>query len=186
MPTVLSEKREAFCLLLVSGKSKIEAYLQSRPEGRMSRETAAQRANDLLKHPEILRRITELRAPATRAVQRKYQYALEHALHECDQAYALALALGQPSVMVSAIQVKARIAGLVVEKKEERHGLLDDATTRELLRMRAELRAREALVQKEVIDLLPDVSEKAIAISDAGGTGRFRVAGGAPSTLDRG
>lgn len=182
---ILSDKREKFCLLLVSGKTLLEAYRQSRPDGIMNDTTASNRAKDLLRNPAILKRITELRLPAVLAVRKAYKYNLEAALQECDEAYALALALGQPSVMVSAVQVKAKIAGLVVDKKEVQHGVLDDLTTRELLRIRAELKDREALVRKGAIELVEDTSEKTVRDSAEGGVARFRVAAGAPSTLNR-
>ena len=151
----------------------------------MNEHTAACRARELLKRPEVLRRIAELRLPAVLQVRRAYKYTLEAALHECDEAYALALALGQPSVMVSAVTVKAKIAGLVIDKKEVTHGVLDDLTTRELLRMRAELKQKDAAVRNGVIDLIEDKSEKAGRESAEGGQARFRVVGGAPSTVNR-
>ena len=183
--TILSHKRELFCLLVVSGKTLIESYRQSRPAGTMNDQTASQRAKELLRRPEILKRIAELRLPAVLAVRKGYKYSLEAALHECDQAYALALALGQPSVMVSAIAVKAKIAGLVIDKKEERHGLLDDVTTRELLKMRALLMTSETPVRTAVIELLPDRSEKAGRESTEGGTARFAVPELGPTVPDR-
>jgi hypothetical protein len=170
---ILSAKRETFCLLLVSGKTMIESYRQSRPVGTMNDQTVAQRAKELLKRPQVLARIAELRLPAALEVRKAYKYTLDAALRECDQAYALALALGQPSVMVSAITVKAKIAGLVIDKREERHGLLDDVTTRQLLQIRAMLTDRTAPGPRAVIELLPDQSEKSVRESSERGTSRF-------------
>ena len=182
---ILSDKREKFCLLLVSGKSLTEAYRQSRPTGVMNDHTAACRAKDLLKRPEILKRIAELRLPAVLAVRKAYTYTLDMALRECDEAYALALALGQPSVMVGAVTVKAKIAGLVVDKKEVTHGVLDDLTTKELLRIRATLKKEGEPVRKEAIEMIEDKSKMADGKSAEGSTTRFCVAAGAPSTLNR-
>ncbi|MDO8547844.1 MAG: hypothetical protein Q7R68_10860 [Nitrospirales bacterium] len=182
---ILTAKREAFCLLLVAGKTLNEAYRQSRPAGVMNDQTAQQRAKELLRNPQILRRIAEIRLPAVQAFRKTYEYKLEHALAECNEAHALAMSLGQPSVMVTAIQLKAKLAGLIVDKKEERHGLLDDVTTRDLLRMRAELKAREAVVRNEVIDMVEDSSEKTVRESDRGGVARFSLPAMGPTVLDR-
>lgn len=181
--TILSEKREKFCLLLVSGKTLIEAYRQSRPAGMMDSNTASCRARDLLRCPEVLARIAELRRPAERAARRKYQYTLEAALAECDEAMALAMSLAQPSVMVSAILVKAKLSGLVVEKKEERYGLLDGITTKELLMMREKVRAE--LGSARPVRLLIDHSVGKKAEFAEGGMGTTCDGRGAPSTLDR-
>lgn len=182
---VLSDKREKFCLLLVSGKKASEAYRQSRPGCEMNDQTASSRAFDLLKRPEILRRIAELRLPAVLAVRKAYKYTLDMALRECDEAYALAMALGQASVMVSAVTVKAKIAGLVIDKKEVTHGVLDDLTTKELLRIRATLKKEGEPVRNGAIDLIEDRSGTTGGDSAEAGMGRFRVAAGAPSTLNR-
>lgn len=183
---ILSDKRERFCLLLVSGKTLIESYRQSRPSGIMNDQTAANRAKDLLKRPEILKRIAELRLPAVLAVRKAYQYTLDMALRECDEAYALALALGQPSVMVGAVTVKAKIAGLVIDKKEVTHGVLDDLTTKELLRIRATLKKEAEPVRNGAIEMIEEKRDASDGKLGEGSTARFRVAAGAPSTLNRG
>lgn len=182
---ILSGKRERFCLLLVSGKKASEAYKQSRPGCEMTDHTASVRAFELLKHPEILKRIAELRLPAVQQVRKAYKYSLEMALRECDEAYALAMALGQPSVMVGAVTVKAKIAGLVIDKKEVTHGVLDDLTTKELLRIRATLKEKAPPVRNGALEMIEDMSDASDGKSGEGGVARFRVAAGAPSTLNR-
>ena len=119
------------------------------------------------------------------AVRKAYKYTLDMALRECDEAYALAMALGQASVMVSAVTVKAKIAGLVIDKKEVTHGVLDDLTTKELLRIRATLKREREPVQNGAIEMIEDKSDASDGKSGEGGATRFRVAAGAPSTLNR-
>ncbi len=101
-------RHEAFCRALVEGESANGAYAKA--GYKRSRKNAARlRTND-----DIQRRVTELQANAAR----KTQVTIETIAAQLDEDRALALRLGQASAAVQASVAKAKLFGLVVDRRE--------------------------------------------------------------------
>ncbi len=108
MPTLGNQRHELFAQQLATGKSASEAYVLA--GYRPSRKNAARlRAND-----DIAARVAELQALAARSAE----ITIESICRELDEATAVAKARGQASAMVSASALRAKLAGLMVEKVE--------------------------------------------------------------------
>lgn len=66
----LTAKQERFCQELVIGKDQSEAYRLAFDAGKMKPKTITERACVLAKHPGIVTRLEELRAPMKEAAQK--------------------------------------------------------------------------------------------------------------------
>lgn len=115
--------------------SQSDAYRAAYDAEKMKPETVQRRACELMKDSKITARVSELRTP----VVQRLQYGLEQAMREAEEAFAVARAKENGGAMVAAVQLRARLNGLLVEKKEIRTGPLDDASTEMLLEMRRQL-----------------------------------------------
>ncbi len=139
----LTPKQQAFCQAIVAGNSQSAAYRATYNAAKMKPATVSRKAYELMADGYITARVTELREP----VIKKLRYDLEAAMAEASEALGMAERLENPSAMVAAVTLRAKLSGLLVEKAEMRHGVLEDASTEVLLLMRkqAELRiaARE-------------------------------------------
>jgi len=142
---------EHFCQLIAAGgKSQVECYLESHPNSIMRKHTAGPHATRLLKQPEVVARIHEIRDVAVAQVRKKIKYEMEDAFKELEQAYGLAVAQLDPKAMKAITELKAKLAGLVVNISEKRESqVLDDATTEELLSLREELKRQKMLAAGE-------------------------------------
>jgi len=145
MPALNLPKREAFAQLVASGKSFVDAYIESRPRTLMRRETAHKEGSVLAKQPDIAARIAELQKPVIERVRKKFAYSLDKAMEECEAAEQLARAMLQPNVMLQATTLKAKLQKMLVNVSETRKSSeLDDASTEELVELLTELRARKS------------------------------------------
>lgn len=115
--------------------SQSDAYRAAYDAEKMKPETVQRKACELMKDSKITARVAALRTP----VVQKLQYGLEQAMREAEEAFAVARAKENGGAMVAAVQLRARLNGLLVEKKEIRTGPLDDASTEMLLEMRRQL-----------------------------------------------
>jgi hypothetical protein len=64
---------------------------------------------------KISARVEELRA----TVVEKLQYGLEQAMDEAEQALQMALKKENPGAMVAAVQLRSKLNGLLIEKRED-------------------------------------------------------------------
>lgn len=115
--------------------SQSDAYRAAYDAEKMKPETVQRKACELMKDGKVSARIAALRTP----VVQRLQYGLEQAMREAEEAFAVARAKENGGAMVAAVQLRARLNGLLVEKKEIRTGPLDDASTEMLLEMRRQL-----------------------------------------------
>lgn len=76
------------------------------------------------------------------ALTENIQYRLEQAMSEAGEAFTVAKTAGNGGAMVAAVQLRAKLNGLLIERKEIRTGPLDDASTEMLLEMRRQLEQR--------------------------------------------
>lgn len=146
----LTEPQEKFAQLLVQGKSQYEAYLEAYPSSQTWKRNAVDsQASQLASDRKIIQRISTIRAP----VIKKLQYGLEEAMQEALRAYDLAASTEQVGAMVAAAQLRAKLQGLLVERKEVKVTKLDDYDANEktlmLESLKGELARRKALSAPE-------------------------------------
>jgi len=110
----LTSKQESFCHAVVSGMSQADAYRAAFSAGKMKAETIQEEASRLMANPKVSARVVELRAP----VIVKMQYGLEQAMLEAAEAFQVAKAKENGGAMVAAVQLRAKLNGLLVEKRE--------------------------------------------------------------------
>jgi phage terminase small subunit len=109
MPPLLNGRHELFCLALAEGKSEFDAY--SSAGYRPNRGNASR-----LKAKESVRaRVAELQATAAKASE----VTIQSLLNELEAARAKATDLNQLSAAVRAVEVKARVSGLLVQRIEQ-------------------------------------------------------------------
>lgn len=111
------------------------AYVQSRSRG-------GQKDRRLDKLPQVQEAIAELQRHA-RAV---WVYDLSAAMSDCDKAADLAFAKNNPMALVKAFELKAKLAGLLIEKHEVLTVSLKEAL--DLARARADQR-------KQIVEAQP-------------------------------
>jgi phage terminase small subunit len=109
----LTAKQEAFCQAVVSGMSQADAYRKAYDAGNMKAETIQKRASELMANGEVSGRVKELRAP----VIAKLQYGLEDAMTEAEEAFKVAKLKENGGAMVAAVQLRAKLNGLLVERR---------------------------------------------------------------------
>jgi phage terminase small subunit len=108
----LTAKQEAFCQAIVSGMSQADAYRQAYNAAKMKPATVQKRASELMANGEVAGRVAELRRP----VVEKVQYSLEQAMIEAAEAMEVAREKMNGGAMVAAVQLRAKLNGLLVEK----------------------------------------------------------------------
>jgi len=118
----ITPKIEAFCQAIVSGSSQSDAYRKAYNAERMKAETIHNKAYALMKKGEIRARIEEIRKP----VIEKVRYGLEDAMKEAEEAMQICRRKEQGGAMVAAVQLRSKLNGLIVEKRENRNGPLEE------------------------------------------------------------
>ena len=108
MGILTNPRHELFAQELTKGKSASEAYTAA--GYRPCRQNAAR----LMSNDDIRARLAELQAQAARSTA----ITVESICRELDEATALAKERGQASAMVSASALRAKLAGLMVDKVE--------------------------------------------------------------------
>ena len=153
----LTDKQELFARGLFKGMTQVDAYKEAYPASRKWNISAAYaEASTLAKHPKVVQRLKVLRLP----VERKLQYGVEEAMDEALQAFSLAASTNQPGAMVAAATLRAKLQGLLIERKEiqvtkmDGMGASDKAVLLEAAH--AELARRKALAPPDdVTDVEP-------------------------------
>ena len=137
----LTPKQERFCVEYLTTGNASAAYRlaynaeNSKPEG------IHVNASKLLKNAKVVLRLQELRAPVVAAAR----YGLQEAMSECSDAIALAKSTENVSAFVSAIALRAKLNGLLVERRETgKPGQFDDLSDAEL---ESERKSREAILK---------------------------------------
>jgi hypothetical protein len=113
MPVLDNLQHETFSQEIAKGTGVGEAYAIAGYDC-TNKAAAAASASRLLKTAKIQARVSELlNGAATRAV-----ISIQKVLEKLDRAYDLAERMEQPSAMVAASMGLAKVAGLIVDKKE--------------------------------------------------------------------
>lgn len=111
----LTEMQEKFAMGLFRGKSQRAAYLEAYPKSKQwTEQTLDANASRLSANSKVAARLEQLRAP----VARRAQYDVSTAMDEAMQAFAMAVDIRSPGAMVAAAQLRAKLQGLLVDKKE--------------------------------------------------------------------
>jgi phage terminase small subunit len=111
----LTAKQEAFCQAIVSGMSQADAYRKAYDAENMKPATVQKRASELMGNGAITGRVDALRAP----VVEKLQYGLEQAMNEAEDAFRVSKQKEQGGAMVAAVTLRAKLNGLLIEKRED-------------------------------------------------------------------
>jgi hypothetical protein len=112
----LTAKQEKFAQGIVAGLSQADAYRQAYDAGRMKPESVQQLASRVMGRVEVRSRVEALRVKVVAKVQAKAVYGIEQAMIEADEAIALCKAKQNGGAMVSAVTLKSKLNGLLVER----------------------------------------------------------------------
>ena len=114
MSKKLTPKQEKFCQKFIELGNASEAYRQSYNCERMKASTINSRAKELRKDGPITARIDELQADH----RERHDWTVYDAIAELEEARQVAKQEAAASAMVSATMGKAKVLGLLVDKKE--------------------------------------------------------------------
>lgn len=131
MPILENQRHELFAQEIAKGKSASEAYVNA--GYRPSRKNASR----LRTKEGIAARVVELQGVAARSAE----ITIESICRELDEANAVAKERGQASAMVSASTLRAKLAGLMVERVEVTNttpGIADDASPEDIAQWMAD------------------------------------------------
>ena len=111
----LTPKQEAFCLAYMETGNASEAYRLAGYSTKATPKTINEAASRLLKDSKVVARLSTLRERAVK----KTLVTVESIAAELDEARALALSaeVSQPSAAISASMGKAKLYGLIIDKK---------------------------------------------------------------------
>ena len=132
MPMLRNPKREAFAQSVANGTSLVDA---ARAAG-YDESRAYKTASELRKRADIAARIVEVLAKRTKLAEIHAVYDMRACLAETNEALQMARTNGQPSHMVAAITLKAKLVGLLVERRQidyKNVGELSDAELESLI-----------------------------------------------------
>jgi hypothetical protein len=142
----LTDQQEKFCHEIVKGKSQFEAYQVAYPTSvKWKRGQIDHKASVLSGQEKIQGRIDTLRQPLIR----KTTYDALAAHEEAGMILDRAMEVNQLGPAVAAVQLRAKLHGLITEKREVKVTKMDDFSATEQLDMisalSAELARRKAL-----------------------------------------
>lgn len=142
----LTDQQEIFCHEIVKGKSQFAAYQVAYPSStKWKRAQVDSKASTLAAQEKVKGRIERLRAP----ILRKTTYEVVEAMEEAGRALELAMSTEQVGAAVAAIQLRAKLHGLLIERKEVKVSKFDDieADDKQTLieTMKAEIARRKVL-----------------------------------------
>lgn len=151
-------RREEFCRRMSTAEYEpVEVYCQVWEKDWKSatedqRLLWRQAASRLMSEAHVKLRIDQLKTPVVRKYAKKFEYTLQRAFEQCDEAYQLAKIENEPKAMLKAIELQGKFAKLLADQLDVRHhvGLLDEASTEVLLGMMRAIEKKRASVAKIV------------------------------------
>lgn len=124
MPILKNARHERFAAALAEGMSQEQAYVAAGFSPKGARGSACrllQRYARIRKRrDELLAERERLRAGAQVAAAARFEYDTNIALSEAHEALGLARTKKDPRAMVAAVQLKAKLAGVLIERVERR------------------------------------------------------------------
>jgi phage terminase small subunit len=144
----LTRKQEAFVYAYLETGSATESYRRAYDASGMTSGAIEVEGKRLLKHPLITLRVSAARQRAAA----RAEVTVAKILAELREAWELARDKGQPAAMVSASMGRAKVAGLIADKKEiEQPGdFLKDMSDEELAEF----------IRTEAAEVLPTLDER--------------------------
>lgn len=127
----LTSKQENFCIAYIKTGNASEAYRQCYNIKKMKPESINRKAKELLDNGKIAARIAELQAPAIKKAQITLEGHLNRLKHLSEQAEASE----QFAAAIKAEENRGKVAGFYIDRKEIKHGTLEEATDAELLQI---------------------------------------------------
>jgi hypothetical protein len=127
MPLLKNQRHEQFAHAVANGEKPHIAYVNAG----FSEGGAYQSSNKLLKKPEVEARIAEISANKHRLLTEKVSYTVVDAMREAEEAFLIAKGKENGGAMVAAATLRAKLMGLLVDKKEIRTGALDELSAEE-------------------------------------------------------
>jgi hypothetical protein len=109
----LTAKQEKFCQGVAKGLTYSDAYRQAYNAKKMKMEAINISASRLMDNPKIELRVEELK----KRTLKRYDLTVDDIVEELEDARKIARDLGQSSAMVSASMGKAKLFGMIVDKK---------------------------------------------------------------------
>ena len=161
-PRPLTPMQQRFCELIAGGTNQSKAFrIAYHAENRTAKDVR-EKARILCRSERIMERIAEIRAP----VIEQAQYGLRHAMDEAEEALDLARTTRQPSAMVSAVALRAKLNGLLVEDRQNNRTAYEGMSDADLARAERETDAAIAIARGQVP-----------AGAEAGASGRAEATG---------
>ena len=129
MPVLSNPKHELFCQYLALGKTATEAYELA------GYKPSRSNASVLRAKQNISDRLAEILQESEKTVLDQIEYTRDALLSELEEARKLALKRGQPSAAVQASMGKAKLLGLIIDRREVGDvGAFDSWTDEELVK----------------------------------------------------
>lgn len=116
---MLTAKQEKFCQGVAKGLNYSDAYREAYNAGKMKPETVNRTAAELMDNRKIITRIDELRAEITEEIK----YTVEDSFRKLSEIQALAMKNKKLSDAIKAEELKGKLKGFYVEKREISGGL---------------------------------------------------------------
>jgi phage terminase small subunit len=114
MPALTNRRREIFAMSVASGVTLLESALAAGYAPSRAQITGS----ELGRNSKVSVRITELREAIAKAITRHTSYSLLQAMFEANEALELARKNSQPGQMIAATTLKARLCGLLIERRQ--------------------------------------------------------------------
>lgn len=109
----LTPRQESFAQAIVSGLTQADAYRTAYACKNATDNSIIQMASKLMANIKVVSRVAELRKP----VVEKLQYGLEQAMNEAQEAFEVSKSKEQGGAMVAAVQLRAKLNGLLIDRK---------------------------------------------------------------------
>lgn len=116
---MLTAKQEKFCQGVAKGLNYSDAYREAYNAGKMKPESVNRLATELMKDIKIKSRVDELKQKATEEIK----YTVEDSFLKLSEIQALAMKNKKLSDAIKAEELKGKLKGLYVEKREISGGL---------------------------------------------------------------
>ena len=134
MPVLSNAKHELFCQHLALGKTASEAYEMA------GYKPSRSNASVLRAKQNVSDRLSEILQQSERKIVQDIEYTRDSILAELEDARAFAFEKGNPSAAVSASIGKARVLGLIIDRREVGNvGKFDSWTDEQLIEEAARL-----------------------------------------------
>lgn len=141
----LSMKQVGFCQDYAKSANGPESYRANYNAGKMKDQSVNRCALELLQNPAITSYVSRLRGVVevkiTNAMAKEELYDRKQAMTELDEALLLCKTKGNGPGMVAAIQLRAKLNGLIIDKAEIKATVIDELSDSDALAVMAALKS---------------------------------------------